>query len=136
MKQKLLHYIYKTLQVNSEMPRPIPRWSHRPHRKAPVHTKSVSITKCLIGNVSALETCIWNSRLVENNLSEHPHFPVHAVQPLPGQPGHSKSTQNALQTKKGRPNKTYIHITLPVHKHKQVYLHKHKHTNNPYFCLW
>ena len=41
-----------------------------------------------------------------------------------------------LDKKKGRPNKTYIRITLPIHKHKQVYLHIHKHTNNPYFCLW
>ena len=40
--------------------------------------------------------------LVENNLSTHPHFTVHAVQPPPCQPGPSKSIRNALWTKNGK----------------------------------
>ena len=132
MKQRLLHCIYKTFQVNSEMPRPAPEWSHHPHRKTPVHTKSVST------NQMPDRQCFHTGNLCMK-------LPIGGKQPkcTPTFPGaRSATTPRPTRTlqinpecpidKKGRPNKTYIHITLPIHKHKhkQVYPHIHKHTNN------
>ena len=99
------------------MPKPTPEWSHCPQRKTPVHTQSVSTTKCLIGNVSALETCTYMK------------LPIGGKQPkcTPTLPGARSATtprptwtlkvnpECPLDKKKGRPNRTYIHITLPIH---------------------
>ena len=67
----------------------------------------------------------WKTTLVHTHISRcaqcnHPQANPD-TQSQPGMP---------FRQKKGRPNKTYIHIILSIHKHKQVYLHIHKHTNN------
>ena len=112
------------------MPMPTPEWSHCPHQKTPVHTKSVST------NQMPDRQCFCTGKLymkLSNGVKQPkctPTFPsAHSTAtPMPTQTL-KVNPECSLDRKKEVQIKLTLHITLSIHKHKQVYLHIHKHTN-------